>query len=340
MKKLKLMSLVLCLCIVLVFFTGCGTGKANEETDEPVAEGEFNPADNPLGFNVVLKSHPVVQQYIAGFLTKAGELGYPAEVFSGETVDPAEQAKYCEAAINKGSKGMIIYWLDESSNALIKQAADAGIPVVSAHTKIDEQIPGLSAWVACDPEIYGADAARLIGDTLGGTGKVAVTQGSFTSAVENMAVQGFVNCMAQEYPDIVVLDAEEESYEQAAAIAKAESLLQANADLAAAFSVTGSGAAVWAKAVENAGRTEVKIVGLDYIEQNLDLIRDGKILGVVAQPCFEEHVMCVELLDKLLRGEEVEYANVIPAPVVTAENVDEYYAMLDTVEQAMKDANQ
>ena len=338
MKKFKILALVLCLTMLVSLFAGCGGTTESTTEETPGTEGEFNPADYPLGFNAVLKSHPVVQQYIAGFLTKADELGYPAEVFSGETVDPAEQATYCEAAINKGCKGMIIYWLDESSNALIKKAADAGIPVVSAHTKLDQEIPGLSAWVACDPAVYGADAAKLIGDTIGGKGKVAVTQGSFTSAVENMAVEGFTNYMNENYPDIEVLPAEEESYEQAAAIAKAESILQANSDLSAAFSVTGSGAAVWAKAVENTGRTEVQIVGLDYIEQNLDLIRDGKILGVVAQPCFEEHVMCVELLDKLLRGEEVEYANVIPAPVVTKENVDEYYALLDTVEEAMANA--
>lgn len=294
----------------------------------------FNPAENPLGFVAVLKSHPVVQTYIAGFMSEAEKLGYPAEVFSGETVDPLEQAKYCDTAVNKGSKGLIIYWLDESSNSLIKGAADKGIPVVSAHTKIDDpnSVPGLKAWIACDPALYGADAARLIGGKIGGKGKVAVTQGSFTSAVENAAVEGFRNCMAEEYPDIQVLDAEEESYEQAAAIAKVESILQANQDLSAGFSVTGSGAAVWAKATENTGRSEVQIVGLDYIRQNLDLIRDGKILGVVAQPLYEEHVMAVQLLDKLLRGEEVPFDNVIPAPVVTAENVDEYYALLDSVE--------
>jgi len=134
--------------------------------------------------------------------------------------------------------------------------------------------------------------------------------------------------------DIKVLDAQEEGFDPAVASSKAAAIIQGNPDLVAAFSTTGGGAIAWSQAAAQTSRPDLMIIAMDYSEQNLDLVKNGKVYGVVAQPIFEEHAYSAELLDKLLRGEQVPFANLMPAPLITKANVDEYYAKLDIVKKA------
>ena len=72
---------------------------------------------------------------------------------------------------------------------------------------------------------------------------------------------------------------------------------------------------------------------MDYIRQNLDLVRDGEAYGLVAQPLYEESALVAELLGRLAQGEEVDYLNPLPAPVITADDLQPYYEMLDRAGQ-------
>ena len=42
---------------------------------------------------------------------------------------------------------------------------------------------------------------------------------------------------------------------------------------------------------------------------------------------------CVYVMDKVLRGEEYDYANPLPAPIITFDDLDEYYELNDMVEE-------
>lgn len=72
---------------------------------------------------------------------------------------------------------------------------------------------------------------------------------------------------------------------------------------------------------------------------NLDLVKEGKMYAVVAQPLYQEFADCAEMLDTLLRGGTVEYNNLIEAPLVTKDNIDEYYEVLEKVEEAFEKLN-
>ncbi len=69
--------------------------------------------------------------------------------------------------------------------------------------------------------------------------------------------------MKKSFPDVVVLDPQEEGFDPAQAISKAVSILQANPDVVAAYSTTGGGAVTWAGAAEQTGR-DIAIAGMDY----------------------------------------------------------------------------
>jgi ABC-type sugar transport system substrate-binding protein len=82
--------------------------------------------------------------------------------------------------------------------------------------------------------------------------------------------------MAEQFPDITVLPVEMEGFDPSAAQAKAVAILQANPEVTAAFGTTGNSIQTWAGAAEAAGRDDLVIIGMDYIRQNLDLVRDAR----------------------------------------------------------------
>jgi ribose transport system substrate-binding protein len=75
------------------------------------------------------------------------------------------------------------------------------------------------------------------------------------------------------------------------------------------------------------------IIGMDYIRANLDLVKSGEVFGIVAQPLYEEGAKTAELAVALAQGKDVPYRNPLPARVVTAAEVGQYYALLEKAGQ-------
>lgn len=328
------------LCAALLV-AGCGDSKDSDSgadssaqaaaTSTAAADGgakECSVEGKKIQYVGPLKSNPVLQVMAAGFTEKADELGFDSEVMLTEDADPQRVLALGQQALAQGSDGMVLQAFDPSLYPLIKQASDQGIPVVVTHSPVpDGDKLGLKQTVRPDPERYGAEAARAIGDEIGGRGVVAVTQGSL-NPTENLAAESFTKAMQEQFPDVKVLKPQVEGFEPAAAIARASSILQGDKEIVAAFSTTGGGVKTWSSAADESGR-RVVVVGMDYTRPNLDLVRSGRAFAVVAQPIFEEHALAVEGLRDVICGEQVE-AEVLPeSPIVTRANADEYYAILD-----------
>ncbi len=322
------MKKLLSVALVLVMIAGTAVVWAGGAKEQ--GKGE-------IGLVIWNKNNPVVQIMEAGFLEKGKELGYSAVLYAAGPPDLALAISLGEQAIAKKVKGLVIYLLDPGIYPLIKKAADAGIPVVTAHTEVTngDQIPGLLAWCAADPKLIGKEAAKAIGDKVGGKGTVAITQGSFNQ-VENDQAAAFTDYIHANYPDMKVLPAIEEGFDVAMAESRIVALLEANPDIVAGFGTTGGSPVTWAAAKRTAGQKDIVAIGMDYSEQNLDLVKSGEIFAVIAQPLFEEHALAAELLDKLIRGEKVPFDNLMEAPLVTKDNVQKYYDQLATVKKAFE----
>lgn len=354
MKRIFVMLMAALMILTLVMGCAAPAPKADApaadapKADAPAADApkadapaaEYNPKDHPVGMGMFLKSHPVVQIMIAGFLVRAQELGYEPKLFAPDEADAPKAYALLEAGMAQHKiQGLCQYLFDESTAQYIKKYADQGVFVVTGHTAVlDEdkgKWPGLTAWAACSALDYGKESARAIGKQVGGKGTVAVTEGSF-NPTEDAAARGFAETMKAEFPDIKVLDPIEEGFDTPTAIQRATAIMQANPDIVGAFSTTGAGPSTWAGAQKNTGK-KICAIAMDYSRVNLDLVKSGEIYAVVAQPLFAEFAKCAEMLDTLLRGGTVEYANLLPAPLVTIENVEEYYKVLEVVDKAFAD---
>jgi ribose transport system substrate-binding protein len=252
-----------------------------------------------------------------------------------DSTSPVDMIPLAEQALAEPVDGIVLYAVDDSFFPTIKKFKDKGIPVVTPHfTSFDQAASGLTAVVGADVVQYAQAAAEAIGAKVNGKGTVAVTVGSFNQT-ENLVAETFKKTMGEKYPDVKVLDAQEEGFDQAQAIAKAVAIIQGNPDITAAFSTTGNGPTTWATAADEASKKDLVIISMDYTRPNLDLVKAGKVYGLVAQPLYEEFNQAAKLVGMALDGKTVEYRNLLPAPIIFAADLDKYYSFNDRAEASI-----
>ena len=283
-----------------------------------------------------LRDHPVHKIMQAGFLDRCKALGYTCEVVgnpSATVYDVPGTIPLADAALSRTKYGAVaVYGPDPSIFPYISKLARDGYPVVTWHVMPKEgTVKGLVAATGEDVAQAGSNAADAMGNKLGGKGAVAVTEGSY-NLIENTMASSFKQELNAKYPDIKVLDPQTEGFEPSAAKSKAVSILQGNPDVTGAFSTTGNGPETWSGAARTAGR-QITIIAMDYVRQNLDLVKSGAVYGLVAQPLYEEGAKAADLAVALAEGKTVPYYNTLPAKVITAPDLDPYYAILKSAGQ-------
>lgn len=283
-----------------------------------------------------LKGHPVHRLMQLGFQDGCKDLGYQCDLLLTDSTSAVDMVPLAEQALAQGYDGVVLYAVDDSFFPTIKKFQDKGIPVVTPHfTSFDQAQSGLTAVVGADVVQYAKAAADAMGKKLGGKGTVAVTVGSFNQT-ENLVAKTFKETLNANYPDVKVLDAQEEGFDQTQAISKAVAIIQGNPDIVGAFSTTGNGPTTWARAEDETGKKDFTIISMDYTRPNLDLVKQGKVYALVAQPLYDEFYKAVELVGQAIDGKNVEYRNLLPAPIITASDLAKYYEFNDRAEKAIQ----
>lgn len=334
--------------VLLAVLAGCTTvqpaaqAPAGEAASAPAAEG-----DKVMGkFYWVQSSawHPVHQYTQQGFMEGCKELGLDCELATTDenTID-ALVALADQVVSRPDAKGVAMWFGGlPVAKPIIEKAKANGIVVALPHFPVEEGFYADNAvQIAADTSKYPDPVAKAMCDALTAQGitegSVAITQNN-ANATEDMVAKVFAEGMATYCPSLTVLPVEFEGPEPTGAIAVATSIMQAHPDLVAALSTTGGGPTTWAGAQAETGK-KILAVGMDATRVNLDLVKNGEVWGLVAQPLYEETKGSAELLYKMANNEEVPYWTVLDAPLVTADNTDAYYAILDRLEpQFRKDA--
>lgn len=287
----------------------------------------------PFRFVHPNRQHPVVRLMMLGFVEACRDLDVDCVDAGLDFVDIPALLVKGEQAITLGSSG-VVYTQDAVFYENGKAIVNAGIPLVATHIQLkNNEIPGLYAWVATDNIDYSQRSADRMAELIGCKGSVAVTLGSY-SDLEGAVYEAFKARMQEKCPGIIVHEPYEEGFDSPPAIAKMVAIFRSDPDISAVYSTTGAGAYNWAQAAMEMGYAagQVKIAGMDYSRQNLDLVKSGWVDFLVGQPLYEEHYRAVECLVGKLKGDPCELANPFPAPLVDKSNMDIYYGFCDRSE--------
>ena len=283
---------------------------------------------------------PFMNLLLAGWLQACDDYGVLCEHSYVSGDDEAAVLAYVDTITSENTSGVMMGMWIESRYVTGNKLVTDGVPLVAPHVGVDPSIiPGMLAWAGPNAEAYSLAAGKAMAEKVQCEGPVAFSQ-SDLNPMQNKIIEDFQLAFRELCPDTEFLEkAAIGAGDLAAAIALSSAVVIANPDLKAAFSATANGAQAWAGAAQDSGKEvgEIAIMGMDYMEANLDGVKSGEIWAIIGQPVYEEAYYAVVLLVNNLMGQPVPYENYLPAPIITLENVDDFYVIIEKAEEAMND---
>lgn len=222
------------------------------------------------------------QECWRGFKDAADLLGVKASYGGSTRFDLNESLTELEQIAALKPAGIAVTAMDPDAYApIIDRAIDDGVAVVT----FDIDSPKSKRYTFLGTEDYqaGATAARFVAEDLGGKGKVAAI-GSITQSNIMARINGFVDTLEADYPNIEVVQVVESGQDDTVAASNATSLLLTNPDIdyvLCALAIASNGAQQAIRELGLQGR--VKIITFDTETVTLDAIRDGRIAATISQ---------------------------------------------------------
>ena len=164
---------------------------------------------------------------------------------------------------------------------LLRQASEAGIPVIAFDSGVDSDIPLSTATT--DNTLAAGMAADKMAELLGGEGKVAVVAHDQTSRTGIDRRDGFVNRIEAEYPDIEVVTVQYGQGDHLKSTEVTKAILTANPDLDGIFGTNEGSAIGVVNGVRELGTEGLVIIGYDSGKAQKDAIRSGLMAGAITQ---------------------------------------------------------
>lgn len=164
---------------------------------------------------------------------------------------------------------------------LLRQANDAGIPIIAFDSGVDSDIPVSTATT--DNLAAAGLAADKMAEMLGGTGKVAVVAHDQTSRTGIDRRDGFVNRIKANYPNIEVVTVQYGQGDHLKSTEVTKAILTANPDLNGIFGTNEGSAIGVVNGVQELGTEGLVIIGYDSGKAQKDAIKSGLMAGAITQ---------------------------------------------------------
>ena len=240
-----------------------------------------------------------------GAQAKAKELGVTLDFQGPDKFDAGLQTPVVNAVAAKKPDAVLIAPTDtKAMYAPIKQLADGGAKIALVDTTL-EQADFAVSQIASDNEGGGKQAAKTLGELIGGKGKVFVvnvkpgisTTDARGKGFEEGAKEAGLTYVGQQYDD--------DDPAKAASIVKAE--LAKNPDLKGIFATNLFSAEGAASGIREAGKLgKVKIVGFDAGPKQVEDLKKGTVQALIAQKPAEIGADGVQQAYNALTGKSTE----------------------------------
>lgn len=192
------------------------------------------------------------------------------------------QIDMLSAALAKNPKALGFAALDtQAAIPLLKQAQEAGIPVVAFDSGVDSDIPVTT--VTTNNILAAGLAADKMAELIGGAGKVALVVHDQTSRTGIDRRDGFVQQIEAKYPDIQIVDIQYGGGDQLQSTEIAKAILAANPDLKGFFGANEGSAIGVVNAIRETGAQGVTVIGYDSGAAQKQAVMDGVMAGAITQ---------------------------------------------------------
>lgn len=321
----KVLSLILVLALAAALLAGCATGgKDTAETSNAASTGKR------IFMSSAYYTAPYGSPLQEAVQDKAAELGYEIQIVDGEA-NADKQLSQFKTAVADGYDALI-YWPGDTASTppIVEYLNSTGKPWVALNTMVDDSILDKVPCMICSDEVeIGRCLGRLILEYFENneteTKNVAYIEGSPGSSYTTHLTEGIEEIIAGS--DVVILNEHMYSeYDPAKAMTIMDDLLTRFGDQIDLVVTQDGGMFQGAyNAISAAGR----LGDFGIICQGQDLIvkeklESGELYASVAQDPYQEGSLSVVMLDKIIKGEEVEHWVVNPTGPIYKADIAKY----------------
>ena len=319
MKNNRILMLLVGLLVMAAMVSACAAPAAAPAAPAAPAAGGEAAATEAAPSEGAAATKPYIPVISKGFqhqFWQAVKLGsekaaadYNVDItFEGPATEAEvdKQIEMLTAALAKNPSAICFAALDtQAAIPLLEEAQAKGIPVVGFDSGVDSDIPVATA--ATDNIAAAALAADKMAELIGGEGKVAVLVHDQTSRTGIDRRDGFVNRIAEAYPNIEIVNLDYGGGDQLKSTDLAKAVIQANPDLKGYFGANEGSAIGVLNAVTELGKEgEIVVIGYDAGKQQKEAVRSGVMAGAITQNPIGIGYKCVEAAVKAINGEPVE----------------------------------
>src|SRR5690554_2751248 len=329
MKLTKLFALLFVLVFALTFSVGVAypQGDDDEPTEEPTEEmAEEGEEEAPAWVEYCTEENRdeiAAQEFFIPLISK----GFQHQFWQAVRLGAEQAAEACgveitfegpesesqvdrqiemlQAALDRDPDALGFAALDsQAAIPLLERADEEGIPVIAFDSGVESDIP--LATAATDNVAAAALAADMMAELIGGEGQVAVIAHDQTSRTGIDRVEGFVNRIEEEYPDIEIVDVQYGGGDHLRSTDLAKAIILAHPDLKGFFGANeGSAIGVLNAVMELGMEGDIVVIGYDSGQAQLDAVRSGVMAGAITQNPIGIGYRTVEAAVMALMGEEV-----------------------------------
>lgn len=276
MKLKRALSLLIMITLIGILLAACAKTEATGgASSNPAAGGSENAglAGKKIALIMQLNLGTFSAQYIEGVTEQVEKFGGKVTVFAADG-DLAKMSSNLDAAINQKFDGILIdHGSAEALDAGVKRAQGKKIPVVAFDALLN--VPGVTSLEQGDQKMAELTLDQLAKD-IGGKGNIV-----------KVWVAGFAPMERRQIAYQAFLDKNKEIKEIAAFGTAKDPALDTQAQMEAIlkkYPNKGDITAVWtawdefakgaSRAIQQAGRTEIKVYGIDMSDEDLQMIQD------------------------------------------------------------------
>jgi rhamnose transport system substrate-binding protein len=290
MKRLSRGVSVLCAGLAVLTAAAAASGCKKEKAGLTVAMMPKN------------KGNPYFVSSRKGAEEAAKELGVNL-LWDGPTdTDPAKQNEVVETWITRGVD--VIAASVESRDGLatvLRKAREKGIKVVTWDADTAPDARDLFVNQAT-PEGIGQALADRAATLLGGKGQLAIVTASLTAANQNEWIKHIQARLADKYPNVTIAVIRPSDDKQDQAFTEAQNILKVYPDVKVIVGISAPAVPGIAEAVKQAGRTDVKVIGLSLPNMCKKYIHEGWIDSIVLWNTGDLGYLTVQVASALKKG--------------------------------------
>jgi ribose transport system substrate-binding protein len=258
------------------------------------------------------------------------EQKYPNVKITLKTAASAsEQANQVQDLLTTNKINALVI-LPQESAALtrpVKQVHDKGVYVTVVDRGLSEE-SAQDAYVAGDNTAFGRVPAEFIAKQLGGKGEIVALRGIPTS-IDKERMDAFTAALAKQAPGIKLLDARHGNWNRDDAFKVMQDFLTRFKHIDAVWAADDDMAIGVLKAIDQAKRTDVKLVfGGAGAKGMVKILRDGSDPRIQADVSYSPKFIrdaIVMTAEARLKGQKLPARTLIPSVLITRENAAEFY---------------